>query len=150
LIEKGLWSKSGQLEFFPPQVVEHDSWSAVDVHRTSNRNSKKFQVISLEDLYTAVPNIQRAKYVYLKMDIEGAELEVIPSICNSSRPIHFLGIEFDYLSLIPFLSLYNRIKYIYYGRSQIRHLKHSGFVLCGRENFNYFFIHQNLLSELSI
>ena len=136
----GLWSSSGRQQFFRPRNPDHDSWSATNAQHTSEIDSISFNVISLEDLIQENPNIRDAELRILKMDIEGAESEVIQTISGLSLPFHYLAIEMDYLSLIPLFSLKERYKKICLTRRILKDLRQNGYMLVWKENFNYFWV----------
>jgi hypothetical protein len=73
------------------------------------------------------------------MDIEGAELDLF---CNSMEQIcrfDYLAVEMDFLSLIPFLSIFTRMKRIYLARIILAELENVGnWHLVHTENFNFF------------
>ena len=76
--------------------------------------------------------------IYLKMDIEGAEVKVIPQICKSAQKLDFLGIELDFLSLIPFLELKKRVVSVLLARKFLRDFDSAGYKLVRTDNFNFF------------
>lgn len=140
----GLWSISGQQQFFSPRNPDHDSWSATNAQHTSEIDSISFKVISLEDLIQDNPKVRSADFRILKMDIEGAEFEVIQTISGLSLPFHFLAIEMDYLSLIPLFNLRERIKKVHFTRRILQELRKSGYELVWKENFNYFWLNYKI------
>jgi FkbM family methyltransferase len=90
-IDLGLWSKDTFIKFYEPSNSETMvSHSIVNLHKTSS--SFEAEVVKLSTLMKKL----RHKHVdYLKIDIEGAEYEVINSMLSESLSVSVLGIEFD-------------------------------------------------------
>ena len=74
------------------------------------------------------------------MDIEGGEIPVLRQIIISEIKFDFLAVEIDFLSLIPFLSLYKRIRHFFIVWNLLRELEKKGYFLCKTENFNFCWI----------
>ena len=74
----------------------------------------------------------------LKMDIEGAERKIIPSLCDLEHSFDYVAIEMDFLSLIPFLQLKTRLNCIKEARDLLQKMDSRGYKLINYENFNYF------------
>lgn len=139
-INKGLWITSGEKEFFPPKNLLHDSWSATNVQNSPLTSSTKFQVTSLRELINSFSEIKNTDFVMLKMDIEGSEIEVLKDFNTYCLDIDYLGVELDFLSLIPFMSINRRIKAIVTARQILESIESKGFKLIKTENFNFFWI----------
>ena len=124
--------------FFPPKNVKHDSWSSINIQKTSFIDSTEFPVLSLESLTSKYISSEPGTLVYLKMDIEGAEIKIIPEISSSKTRFDFVGIELDFLSLIPFLEVRQRARSIRLARKFLHGLQIAGYHLVHTENFNFF------------
>jgi hypothetical protein len=74
------------------------------------------------------------------MDIEGSEIQLIPALVNFRTRFDLLAIEMDFLSLIPFLSLWTRICMICHARKMLKSLKQRNYQLVLNENFNFIWI----------
>lgn len=141
-IEKlGLAVNTGFQILYPPKNPQHDAWSSTNSQNVDEVLGVQFEVISLIDLMSKYRDSLKDKSIILKMDIEGAEKNIIPEICNLSYKFDFLAIEMDFLPLIPFLSFATRIQNIYVGRNLIKKLMTSGYTLVRVENFNFFWVH---------
>ena len=124
--------------FFPPKNRYHDAWSSINIQSTSLDSAEKFNVVTLESLIEKYRSVIATGLIYLKMDIEGAEVKVIPQICMSAQKLDFLGIELDFLSLIPFLKLKKRVVSVLLARKYLRDLDSAGYKLVYKDNFNFF------------
>jgi FkbM family methyltransferase len=142
-LRKGLWETTGIQNFFPPKISTHDSWSVRNIQNSSVSRIKSFEVISLEDLFAMYPKLRESDYRILKMDIEGSELEVMKSLLTFNHKFDFIGIEIDFLSLIPFLQIRNRLKMIRNARLLLKEFNSIGYRLVKTENFNFFWIQTN-------
>lgn len=134
----GLATHSGQERFYAPKSALHDSWSSTNSQLTRFEESILFKVISLADLLVKYQSKIRDSWTMLKMDIEGAESEVIPSLCDLEYSFNFVAIEMDFLSLIPFLNVRSRFNRIKEARELLRKMDSRGYKLIKNENFNYF------------
>jgi len=137
-INVGLWSTTGSQNFFPPRNRLHDAWSATNVQNTTISSSRRFEVVSLRKISEIFPQLNEAEYRAIKMDIEGAETELIPSLVAFEGKFNFIAIEMDFLSLIPFLSLMKRIKMAVLARNLLNQLDKRGYDLVKNDNFNFF------------
>ncbi len=72
IIEKGLWTNSGNIDFFPPKNKAHDSWSITNTQSVLPQEATTFKVISLTDLIKEYPSIGNSDFSMLKLDSEGA------------------------------------------------------------------------------
>jgi FkbM family methyltransferase len=137
----GLASRTGTQNFYAPKVSGHDSYSTINVQEVANPVAVSFPVISLRDLFTRYRKLEGAEYKILKMDIEGAELEILTSSMAEVNRFDFLAVEMDALSLIPFFSISTRLKRIFIVRKIIAELKRSAqWRIVKTENFNFFWL----------
>ena len=134
----GISTYSGKQVFFEPKNPEHDSWSAINAQEVSSPCVKQFDVISLADLWSANPQIERAKFRYLKMDIEGAELLILQESLIQIADYDLVGVEMDFLSLVPFLKIKKRLNRVFQAREILADFENLGFMLIHVENFNFF------------
>lgn len=97
LVEKALWVEATELRFFLPKNVEHVSHSIVNF-QNDHRNDTAFievESITLGDLMAA---LKIDSIDLLKLDIEGAELEVLVNMLESAIYPKQILVEFDELS----------------------------------------------------
>lgn len=146
-LRAGLWIHTGTQRFFAPKESEHDAWSATNTQSTPLEDSRSFPVITLYDLLREYPEIVESEYSILKMDIEGAEFEVISDLCSIEYRFNWLAIEMDCLSLIPFRSIKSRITVIRKVKKLLRELARKEYVFRSNEKYNFFWSLTNLDKE---
>lgn len=87
----GISTKTGSIEFYLPANPKHTSGSLLNMGTVKKENKLIVHMKSLEQIAHELGH----KHIdVLKMDIEGAEYEVIESLLNSSITIDQLLIEF--------------------------------------------------------
>jgi FkbM family methyltransferase len=84
---------SGNLDFFPPKNKSHDSWSITNTQSALPQEAMTFKVISLTDLIEEYPSIGISDFSMLKLDIEGAESEIMKKLFTSDYKFDFIGID---------------------------------------------------------
>jgi FkbM family methyltransferase len=85
----GLWKQSGTLKFFAPKDKTHVSHSISNLQQTDGYFLAEVQRLS------EIMKQNNHQYLdILKLDIEGAEFEVIESILEDNIPIKILCVEF--------------------------------------------------------
>ncbi len=139
----GLASFSGEERFFAPKHEGHDSWSSTNSQITEHDKSALFQVISLPDLLTKYASQTINTKSILKMDIEGAESKILPSLCDLEYSFDFVAVEMDFLSLIPFVQIRKRLRHMREARFLLEGMQLRGYRLIMRENFNYFWVYKH-------
>lgn len=85
----GLWSYDGQLAFYAPQNRAHASYSALNLQQT-----EESIYCDVERLSSLMSRLGHTRLDLLKMDIEGAEFEVIDSILADGLDIDTICVEF--------------------------------------------------------
>ncbi len=138
VLNLGISTFTGEQSFFQPKNPSHDSWSTINAQEVTGGEVLAFQVISLADLIYRFPQIRNSIFTYLKMDIEGAELAILKNSFGEVARFNFVGIEIDFLSLIPFLAIKKRVGGIFEARKILKEFEKSDFSLVHTENFNFF------------
>ncbi|GAB4399718.1 MAG: hypothetical protein OHK0053_20340 [Microscillaceae bacterium] len=89
-IELGLWHQSGLIKFYEPTNPAHVSHSALNIQKTEKYFEA--QVVRLGEWMQAqhLPSLD-----LLKLDIEGAEYQVIDSVLEDRLDIKVICVEFD-------------------------------------------------------
>jgi FkbM family methyltransferase len=86
----GLWSADGRLKFFAPQNPCHVSHSIVNLQGTTGYFEAECKRLS-----TIMRELEHTSLDLLKLDIEGAEYEVLSSLLEDNIRIKVLCTEFD-------------------------------------------------------
>ncbi len=129
-IELGLWNKEEKLKFYVPKNPEHVSHSLVNLQKTED-----YFIAKVDRLSNIMKQLNHNHIDLLKIDIEGAEYNVIESILEDKIKIKVLCVEYDE----AFHSLDN--KYIDRIKDSITKLtKHGYKIIDGDSYHNYTFI----------
>ncbi len=88
----GVASFDGNVSFNPPEDISHVSYTILD-----KPTKDKSITVSVFQLATIMKKLGHKYIDLLKMDIEGAEYEVIDDIINNNIPIKQLLIEFHHV-----------------------------------------------------
>ena len=150
IINAGLWLNSGQTRFYSPKLETHDSWSITNSQYTAKADSKFFPTVTLEDVFKEIGDKKSQQVIMLKMDIEGAERFLFKEIEANLNRLDFIGIELDYIHLLPFLKFIERIKLILEVRKTITILRKLGLFLIFNDDFNFFWINEIYLSKIKV
>lgn len=86
----GLWSSEANMKFYAPRNPQHVSHSILNLQRT-----KDFFIAPCKRLSLVMEELGHSRLDLLKLDIEGAEYEVIKSIIEDNLDIKVLCVEFD-------------------------------------------------------
>lgn len=90
-LDYGIADRSGIMDFYLPKNIEHVSGSYVKQDNVNDTLKVSVEMKSWDDI---VRNLGHKRIDLLKMDIEGAEYDVLDNILQSSVPIHQILIEF--------------------------------------------------------
>ncbi len=128
-IGRAIWSKDGTLDLFAPKDPAHVSFSAMNLQRTS----QKIQVRS-SSVESIVEEVGISHLSLVKLDIEGAEYEVLRAMLAAGIHPDQLLIEFDQVNqpLTPFF-------WVELMRT-LRQLRKAGYRLVHRDRANYSFL----------
>lgn len=86
----GVWNKDEVVRFYVPKNPEHVSHSLVNLQQTSEYFEA--EVVTLK---TAMTRLNHPKIDLLKLDIEGAEYQVLESLVADKLDVKVLCVEFD-------------------------------------------------------
>jgi FkbM family methyltransferase len=89
--EYGIADKSGMIDFYLPKNIEHVSGSFIKQDNVDDKQKVLVEMKSWEDI---VNTLGHSQIDVLKMDIEGAEYNILDSFLESSVPIIQILIEF--------------------------------------------------------
>jgi FkbM family methyltransferase len=90
--ELGLANYNGEATFYPPENLEHISHTILNRPETQSRAITVF----VQTLHTIMQKMEHNKIDLLKMDIEGAEYDVIENILLTNLNIQQILVEFHY------------------------------------------------------
>lgn len=135
LCDKALWNRNTQVQFFAPTNSSHVSHSIVNFQNNYATNTDHIFVdaITIDKLFEKY-NIKKLKI--LKLDIEGAEIEVLRDMISKAIYPEQVLVEYDELS-VPSKTSKQRID------STHSALTSAGYVLIHREYANFTYIHQS-------
>lgn len=100
VIRSGLWSSDGSLKFHAPRQREHDSWSAINIQETAEQEAVEFEVVSLLTVAAKFPDIEKLFPKVLKLNIEGAEAEVLRNLNKSPLRFDVIVVHLESLSQV--------------------------------------------------
>ncbi len=143
----GLSAQVGTQLFFAPINPDHDSWSSANIQSTSHLYSREFEVTTLDGVFEKSGLVKKDfEIIVLKMDIEGAEEQVLRFIHHQNLAPNVIAAELDFLSLIPFLSIRRRIVKVKNSFRIFKELEAQGYVLVKTDNFNFTWISTDTLA----
>ena len=126
--ELGIWKKHDLLRFFVPKDSSHISHSITNLQNTDN-----YIEVSVERLNDIMKMKGHSHLDILKLDIEGAEFDVIDSIIEDRINIHILCVEFHNQGK-------NGLDQI---QSSINKLAANNYAVIARENLDLTFINKS-------
>jgi FkbM family methyltransferase len=126
----GLWAKDGVLRLYEPADPTHVSLSVVDRNATA-----KFMDLPVKRLSTIMADLGHSDLDVLKVDIEGAEAEVLRDVLDGPIRPRVLAVEFERIEA-PWKTL-----------SRIRLLRKNGYRPIAVEKNNITFIHAPRLGK---
>ena len=119
----GMWSESSVLQFFAPRDPSHVSHSVVNLQGTTDSFDARCE--SPADTMRALGH---KSLTLLKLDIEGAEYEVLGSVLRDNLDIAVICVEFDQPAPVR-----KTLR-------QIGALRAAGYTCIAAENWNYTFL----------
>ncbi len=119
---RGLWSKREVLRFYAPQNSDHVSHSIVNLQGTT-----EYFEAECESVTDAMADLGHDHIDLLKLDVEGAEYEVLESMLTARVPVTTVCVEFDQPA--PFWKTIG----------QIRRMQAAGYEVVAIEGWNVTF-----------
>lgn len=106
----GLWSTDSTLEFFAPASAEHVSHSIANLQRTNDS-----MTAPCRSLRSLMSELGHARIDLLKLDVEGAEYEVLEPVFSGELECRVLCIDFHKVtSLRDMVDSVNRLRDVGY------------------------------------
>ena len=127
-LSRAAWSHDGSLELFAPKDPAHVSYSALNLQRTTEKLQVRASTVA-----SILQELGVARLSLLKLDIEGAEYEVLRAMLADGVLPEQLLVEFDQVNQ-PLTPLF----WVELMRA-IRALRSAGYRLVHRERANYTF-----------
>jgi FkbM family methyltransferase len=128
-VASAVWSSDGALELFAPKNPAHVSYSAMNLQHTSEMIQVRSSTIG-----SLLRDFGVGRLSLLKLDIEGAEYEVLRSMLSAGILPEQLLIEFDQINQ-PLTPLF-WVELVHI----LRALRDAGYRLVHRERANYVFV----------
>lgn len=123
----GLWSEGTDLRFYAPANPAHVSHSVKNLQATS-----EFFVAPCRTVSQVMAELGHKRLDVLKLDIEGAEHEVVRSLVRDGVECSVLCLEFDQpISLIEMAAT-------------LRRLRRNGFRVAVIDGWNFTFLHEGV------
>jgi FkbM family methyltransferase len=137
----GIWSEDKQMKFFPPSNPQHVSHSLLNLQKTVD-----YIEVECKRLRNIMSILGHKKITLMKLDIVGAEYEVIDSLIQDKIFPDILLIEFDEGALASddYCLDQNYFKRI---RNSILKLKSTGYILTFVEGWNTTFVRESIIDK---
>lgn len=120
----GIWKENGKLKFYEPRNPQHVSYSLLNIQKTQNHIE-----VPCKSLTTIMQELGHDHLDLLKLDIEGAEFEVMQSMLVQQIYPKILCVEFHKCGE-------------YTAAHSLMKLKNAGYVLIYQNKNNYTFVHE--------
>ncbi len=131
----GLWSQDRTMRFYSPKNLAHVSHSIVNLQRTDSYFEADCRTIK-----TVMQIFQHMDLSLLKLDVEGAEYEILTSLLDGNIRPTILCVEFD--------EGYQPIDDGYLSRivNQVQRIKQAGYLLTVTDGWNVTFVNGRSLA----
>jgi FkbM family methyltransferase len=139
LVPKALMSEDGPVDFFSPVDPSHVSHSVTNWQRGFSGDGVSIRVDGITPS-TLTDQFGRKHFPLVKLDIEGAEIGVLPLILQFLGPASQLLVEFDELHT-------GARKARDRAREAIKLLRQRGFVPVWRKGHDFLFVGSTLMNE---
>lgn len=140
LIEKALFGFVGRISLFPPSDATHISHSFLDLHKTRTLIEYQELKVDCTNVKSILDELNITNFSLLKLDIEGAQLEVLEAMFSDNIFPDQILVEIDELHF-PSLTSYRR------ARKCVGLLASNSYELIARENkYDLSFIRKDLIN----
>ena len=133
----GVWSQDKIMRFYSPENPTHVSHSIVNLQRT-----QRYFEADCRTIKTLMQTFGHADLSLLKLDVEGAEYEILSSMLDSNIRPAIICVEFD--------EGYQPIDDGYLTRilNLVRRMKTQGYLLTRVDGWNVTFVHTRVFAKL--
>ena len=141
MIEKALSDKTDEkVQFYLPKNPEHVSHSISNYQNNFIKDENYIEVVTTS-IPTIVEQFKIKDIELIKLDIEGAEIEVLKDMLNSKIFPNQILVEFDELT-VNFIKPYFKASHV------ILKLLFNGYVLISTDNFpNFLFVKKDFIKS---
>lgn len=126
----GLWSEATEIRFYAPRDPTHVSHSALNLQGTD-----EYFVAKCESIPQVMRHLNHERVDLLKLDIEGAEYEVLRSVIDANIRLKVLCMEFD--QPVPFRKT----------RRLLKELRVAGYQLINVDGWNCTFVNRVVIDN---
>jgi FkbM family methyltransferase len=133
-----LWSTYEILKFYAPVNLDHVSFSVTNIQNNYNNNYIEVESIDVATIIQKYDSLD-----IIKLDIEGAEHEVITRILETKSNVNQILVEYDEIFYPNFFNLKKII-------STHKHLIKFGYILLINEGSNFVYILKNFLDKNNV
>jgi FkbM family methyltransferase len=131
------------LFMYAPIKEGHISWSVIS---GKEHTKKLYPSITLDDLEEN-EIVGKARLKVLKMDIEGAEVDILDQIAHSNSVYGVCLAELDYISKQRYRKFLKRLSAIIITKKVLKCLHRKGYVIFATEGYNFSWIHESVLGS---
>ena len=146
VLHSGLWSREGRVVFYAPRVKTHDSWSAVNIQETPVDEAKEFDVVSLAAIARRYPSVVRLRPAVLKLNIEGAEAEVLRHLSDSPIRFDVIAVHLESVSQVRLRAPARFLRESVRAVSLMRRLRSAGYRVARSRNLQMCLVHEDFTS----
>jgi len=135
LVDRALASTDGAVRLYPPANADHVSYSITDYQHKRARMGDFIEVQAVTYRQLLDEHLDGYAPALIKLDIEGAELEVLPQVLEQP-PLQIL-VEFDELNMGDRASVRD-------WKALHGELTSAGFVVAHTDSINFTYVHRSL------
>lgn len=131
-LDVGVWSEDRLMRFYKPRDQNHVSYSVVNLQNTSD-----FIEANFRSLPSLMAELGHNRIDLLKLDVEGAEYEILKHILQEGLQIEILCVEFDVFTSTQMVTQILRAS------QMLRKLRRGGYTVVNADGWNYTLVRDN-------
>ncbi len=137
--ELGLWKEETVMKFYSPKNPEHASYSISNIQKTENYIEAR-----VDRLSSIMKKLRHSSIDLLKLDIDGAEYDVLRSIIEDRLDVKVICVEYDEPHFSPGHNTLSRIV------GSLKSLMALGYVIADASKFcNYTLVRKDVYEQLN-